>query len=412
MDTDLLILNANQVLTLSGEGPRKGEDMRDVGAHRDYGLAIEDGIIVDVGPTDSIRSHYSGQVIDASGCVVMPGFVDPHTHAIWAGSREHEIEMKINGHSYLDILGMGGGILRTVRETRRATSDMILRETRSRLDKMLLHGTTSAEVKTGYDLTIEGEMRLLRLIRHLDDSHPITLIPTYLAAHAVPPEYSDPGQYIDDIIRSLPRAAAFARFCDVFCEDGVFSIEESRRLLESARSLMGVKIHADEIHDLGGARLAAELKATSADHLIASSDEDLRSMADAGVVGVLLPASSFTLMKDGYVDARRMIRLGVPLALATDLNPNCWVESMQIVIAMACFCMRMYPEEAIVAATLNAAHACGISDRAGTLDPGKWGDVIVLNVPDYRHIPYRFGVNHVRDVIKAGRIVVRNGAMT
>jgi imidazolonepropionase len=311
----------------------------------------------------------------------------------------------------MEILQSGGGIQKTVRETRDATVDTLVSEAQKRLDTMLKHGTTTVEAKSGYGLRLDAELNSLLAIKQLDKIHPIDLVPTFLGAHAIPPEYSDKAEdYIDLVISEmLPEVANqnLAEFCDIFCEQGVFNVEQSRKLLNAAiRVGLKLKLHVDEFVALGGAELAAELKACSADHLAMSSDHGLIALADAGVMGVLLPGTPFAIMEKHYPDARKMIEFKVPLALATDLNPNCFTESMQFIISLACYNMKMLPAEAITAATINAAHAVDRQDQVGSLELGKRGDLTIFDVPNYHHIPYHFGINQVKTVVKNGKIVI------
>jgi imidazolonepropionase len=413
-EADLLIENASELLTIRGgtEKPRLGKSMRDLGIVRDGSVAIRNGRIVALGKTDEIKEKFeSSESIDASRKVVMPGFVDPHTHLVFAGSREDEFEMRIEGTSYMEILRRGGGILKTVRETRRASKEELLESCKKTLDVMLEHGTTTVEAKSGYGLTATDELKCLEVMKPANEEHPIEIVPTFLGAHAVPPEYKDnPDEYVNLITDEIiPKVAArkLAEFCDVFCEKGVFDVEQSRRiLLKGKEHGLKPKLHADEMTRLGGAELAAEMQAVSAEHLLFSSDDGLRAMAEQSVVAVLLPGAAFMLMMERYADARRMVELGVPVALGTDYNPSCLVESQQIVISLACLQMRMTPAEAIVAATINAAHAVNRSHDVGSLELGKRADIIVLNVPNHNFLGYRFGVNLVDKVIKDGRLVV------
>lgn len=413
-EADLLIENASELLTIRGgtEKPLLGRSMRDLGIIRDGSVAIRKGRVIAVGKTEKIKEEIeSSEVIDASERVVMPGFVDPHTHLVFAGSREDEFEMRIEGAAYMEILRRGGGILKTVRETRRASKEELLGSCRKTLDVMLEHGTTTVEVKSGYGLTTKDEIKCLEVMKPANEEHPIEIVPTFLGAHAVPAEYKDnPDEYVNLITDEvIPKVAAqkLAKFCDVFCEKGVFDVEQSRRiLLKGKEHGLKPKLHADEMTRLGGAELAAEMQAVSAEHLLFSSDDGLRAMADQRVVAVLLPGAAFMLMMERYADARRMVELGVPVALGTDYNPSCLVESQQIVISLACLQMRMTPAEAIVAATINAAHAVNRSHDVGSLELGKRGDIIVLNVPNHRFLGYRFGANLVDKVIKDGRLVV------
>jgi len=407
-----------------------------VKALRRADVAVDDGRIVAVGKNIEMKGE---RELDASGRTVMPGFVDPHTHLIFAGSREHELEMKLKGLTYLEILEKGGGIIYTVKQTREATEQELVSQAGRRLISMLRHGTTSAEAKSGYGLDRENELKSLRAIRTLGKNQPVELVPTFLGAHAIPPEFTkrtdgmstgngaggrggngngngkafvkkDRDGYIDYLIDEvLPDVVeqGLAEHCDIFCEKGVFDLEQSRRLLgAAAKAGLRPKIHADEIEPLGGSALAAEINAISAEHLVVTPEESMKKMAGAGVVANLLPGTPYVLMSEHFSNARRMMDLGVPVALATDLNPNCWTESMQMIISLACYRMRMTPSEALVSATINAAYAIGRGAEIGSLTPGKQADIIILDVPDHLHIPYRFGVNHVRTVIKKGRVVV------
>ncbi|MFQ6065127.1 MAG: imidazolonepropionase [Candidatus Bathyarchaeia archaeon] len=416
-EADLLIINASELLTIRGgtEKPLLGERMRDLGIIRDGGLAIRNGRVAAVGKTEKIRAEFeSSEIIDARKRVVMPGFVDPHTHLVFAGSREEEFEMRIEGASYMEILQKGGGILKTVRETRRASREELLEGCRRTLNIMLEHGTTTVEAKSGYGLTTKDEVKCLEVLKLANTEHPVEIVPTFMGAHAVPTEYKDDVdgyvQLITDEMIPTVATHRLAKFCDVFCEKGVFTIEQSRRiLLKGKEHGLMPKLHADEMSGLGGAELAAEIQAASAEHLLFASDIGLKAMAEHGVVAVLLPGASFTLMVQRYADARGMIELGVPVALGTDYNPSCWVESQQMIIALACRQMRMTPAEAIVAATINAAHAINRSREIGSLEPRKRADVIVLNVPNHRFLGYRFGVNLVDKVIKNGKLIVGEG---
>jgi len=411
---DLLIVNANELITLSGDNqePRTGKYMQNLGIIRRGGLAVKDGRIVAVGETSEIRKGFRAEnVTSASGKIVMPGFVDPHTHLVFAGSREDEFQMRVEGASYMEILDAGGGILKTVRETRRAGVDKLLEMGFKILDVMLEHGTTTVEAKSGYGLTVKDELKILRVTKRLNRLHAVDVVPTFLGAHAIPREYKgNPQWYVDLIIEEMiPKVAErkLAEFCDVFCEKGIFSLGRTRRILVAGKSHnLKPKVHADEMSRLGGAELAADIGAVSAGHLLFSSDDGVKAMASKGVIAVLLPAAAFSLMTGRYADARKMINFGVPLALGTDFNPSCWVESQQLVIAFACHFMRLTPAEAITAATINAAHAIGRAGEVGSLEVGKKADIIVLGVPNHKFLGYRFGVNLVDTVVKNGRIVV------
>jgi imidazolonepropionase len=415
---DIVILNASELLTLKGPGrPRIGSELRDLGAVED---AVEDGAVVvksgqvlAVGKTESIKAEFeegADVVIDAKGKLVMPGFVDCHNHLVFAGSREDELEMKIGGMSYVEISKRGGGILSTVKATRNASVYQLVEQAMKRLDLMLKYGTTTAEAKSGYGLNMDDELKMLKAIEKLNVDSPIDLVSTFLGAHALPPEFPDLEGYTNGLVNTiLPRIAAetSAEFCDVFCDEGYFDVDQSMRILRKAQELgMKAKVHADELKGTGGAELAAEVGAVSAEHLIHPSDKGLRSMAEKGVIGVLLPASSYCMMSSTYADARRLIDSGVPVALATDLTPNSWTESMQFVISLACYNLKMLPSEAVCASTINAAHAISRGEHIGSLEEGKLADIIVLDVPNHMHIPYHFGVDLVERVIKSGRVVV------
>lgn len=401
---DILLKNANELITLKGSnGARKKEEMGNLSIIKNGYMAVKDSKIVDVGKN---LDYNAKKIIDVSGKVVMPGFVDPHTHVVFAGSREFELDMKLRGLSYMDILKKGGGIFYTVNETRKATEKNLLRQSKNRLDSMLVHGTTTCEAKSGYGLNTNTELKILKIQNKLNENHKMDIVSTFLGAHAVPKEHSA-DEYVDIVIdEMIPKMKGLARFCDVFCEKGVFTVEQSRRILESGKRFgLTPKIHADEIVDTGGASLAAEVGAISADHLLMSSDKGLKEMANKDVIGVLLPGTPFSLMQDTYAPARNMIKLGVPVALATDINPNCWTENMQFIIQLACLNMKMTPAEAITAATFNAACALELNDTIGSLEKGKQADIIILDCPNHKFIPYHFGVNLVKTVIKNGRIV-------
>jgi len=416
-NVDLLIRKANELITLRGtsQQPAKREKMRDLGIIENGAIAVNEGKIVVVGETSKIEQSFKAEnVIDASGKVVMPGFVDSHTHLVFAGAREEEFELRLQGASYLKILSKGGGILKTVRETRKATKKQLVETAEKTLDIMLTHGTTTVEAKSGYGLTTKDEIKCLQATQELNKTHPTDVLSTFLGAHAVPNEYKGKT---DDFVKlvteeMIPKVAEqkLAQFCDVFCEKGVFNIEQSRRILQTGKEYgLKPKVHADELTSLGGAELAAEVEAISAEHLLYASDKGLEAMAASRVIAVLLPTASFSLMTNRYADARRMIQLGISVALGTDFNPSCWTENMQLTIALACRKMRLTPAESIVAATINAAHAINYAHEVGSLENGKRADITILNVPNYRFLGYRFGVNLVDKVVKEGKIVVNRG---
>lgn len=422
IEVDLIVHGAGQLLTLAGHGPCSGQAMDDLGIIADGAVAIADGRIVATGTSAEIRSHYrASHTWDAAGRVVLPGFVDAHTHLVFAGSREDEFERRIAGASYLEIMAAGGGIMSTVRATRAASLAQLIEEAQPRLARMLAHGTTTAEAKTGYGLTTADELKCLEAIHLLNSSQPVELVPTFLGAHALPEEYRDRAEaYVDLIVNEMlpavcqkhhslpgngsPRALPF---CDVFCDEGAFDLQQTERILRAAKALgMPLKVHADEFAHLGAARLAAKLGAVSADHLLHTPAEEIAAMAAAGVIGVLLPGTPFGLGQHEYADARTMISAGLPVALGTDLNPGtCYCESMPLIMALACRFMKMTPAEAIVASTVNAAYAIGRGTDLGRLQPGFVADLLILAVDDYRHLAYRFGTNLVQTVIKRGNVV-------
>ena len=413
MQVDLLVYNAGQLITVVSSGPQAGRDMGRLGIHRDGAVAVRHGRITKVGSSEELRSEVRARrVLDASGRVVMPGFVDPHTHLVFAGSRADEFESRLSGASYLEIMAAGGGIMSTVRAVREASEEELLAQSRARADEVLSYGTTTAEVKTGYGLTTTDELKCLRVIQHLDRTHPLDLVPTFLGAHTVPEEY---GERADDytqlvIEEMLPAVAAqggLARFCDVFCDAGAFTREQSRRILSAAQALgLGVKIHADEFAALGAAKMAAELGAISADHLVRTPDDEMKALARSGTIAVLLPGTPFGLGEHEFARAQEWLEAGAVVALATDLNPGtCYCGSMPFIIALGCRYMGLTPAQAVVAATLNAAYAIGKGTQVGSIEPGKAADLIVLDTDDYRDLAYRFGGNPVAAVVKAGEIV-------
>jgi imidazolonepropionase len=411
---DLIIENASELATPQGgrQKPLAGTQMQESRIIKNAALAVKDGKIVEVGKTAFVTSAFkAAETIDAGGKTVIPGFVDPHTHLVFAGSREKEFELRLKGSSYMEIHRQGGGILRTVRETRHASEDELIHNCKRTLDIMLEHGTTTVEAKSGYGLTIKDEIKCLRVIQQVREAHTVDLVPTFLGAHAIPLEYEGKADdYVRLVVESMipsVASAGLAEFCDVFCDDGAFTLEQARRILNAGvKHGLRPKLHADELTPFGGAELAAETKAVSAEHLLYSSDAGLKMMAKQDVIAVLLPAASFTLMTQRYAAARDMIELGVPVALGTDFNPSCWVESQQLVIAIACRQLKLTPAEALVASTLNAAHAINRSAEIGSLEKGKKADVLILDAPNHSFLGYRFGTNLVSKVIKEGKLVV------
>ena len=415
MSGDLWIHNLAELATPEGSEPRRGADQGRVRRVRDAEVVCRDGRIVFAGPAEERRRLFGEpegcERLDGRGGTLVPGFVDPHTHLPWAGSREEEFAARLAGKTYQEIAAAGGGILSTVAATRRAGEDELAGRVRRRLDLMLAHGTTTAEAKSGYGLTLDDELKQLRAIRRASREHPVDLVPTLLAAHVVPPEWRhDRGRYVDLVCEEIVPAAAeqgLARFCDVFCEHGVFSAEESRRVLEAGiRHGLAPRLHADEFEDSGGAELAAELGALSADHLIAVSPRGVEALARSGVTAVLLPGTSFFLMKHRYAPARRLVEAGVPVALATDCNPgSSHTESMPMVFVLAVFELGLSIEESLTAATLNSACCLGLGGEIGSIEPGKWADLVLLDAPNLLHLAYHYGINPVAAVVKGGTVV-------
>jgi imidazolonepropionase len=413
----MLIHSASQLLTLAG-GAQRGDELGRLGIIPNGAVLIRNGFIEAVGKSDDLRAAYPDEPeFDALDRVVLPGFVDPHTHVIWAGDRAAEFEMKLEGKSYLEILAAGGGILSTVQSTRSASLNSLLDQTRLRLWTMFEHGTTTAEAKTGYGLKTAVELRLLQALLALDREGPMELAFTFLGAHAIAPEYQGRAEEYTNLIceTMLPMLKEWwpnhaphypLPFVDVFCENGAFNLEQSRRILSTAKQLgFPLKIHADEFGNLGGVPLAVELGAVSADHLVLTSDDDIRQLGQSDTVAVALPCTPFGLAEKEYTPAKKILKAGGILAIATDLNPGtAWCGNMQFAIALACRYMGLTPAQAIAAATINAAAAIQRADRVGSIEVGKQGDLIVLDVDDYRHLGYRFGTNLVAAVIKKGRL--------
>lgn len=416
---DLIIQNAAQLITCAAPaGPKRGAAMRDVGMIVDGAVAVQEGEIVAVGKTAVIQSQFhAAHTIDASGKAVCPGFVDPHTHTVYGGDRAHEFELRIQGASYMEIMAAGGGIVSTMQHTREASVAELVVSARQRLDVMLRLGTTTVEIKTGYGLDGATELKMLQVIETLDQSHPCDLIPTFLGAHTLPPEYKDnPEGYVSLVIDEMIPAVAdwyqashFATnktpmFIDVFCEDHAFTVEQSRRILQAGIDAgFRAKIHVDQFTDLGGVPMAVELGAISADHLDVTSQQDIELLATSNTIATPLPAVNFNLGVDYYADARAMIDAGAILALSTDLNPgSAPCLSMPMVMAIACRFQKLSPAEALNASTINASFAVGINHILGSLEPGKQADILILKEADYRHLAYFFGHNPVEIVIKRG----------
>jgi imidazolonepropionase len=407
----LAVVHASELLTLRGpHGPRTREAASQLGILEDGAVYVEGERIVDVGTTSEVlaRHPHAATTLDATGKVVLPGLVDAHTHAIFAGSRAQEIEWKAQGLSYAEIAARGGGILHTVRATREASEAELAKLGLDRLLTFVSFGTTTVEVKSGYGLRTADELKMLRAAMSAARTAGVDVVPTFLGAHAVPPEFEGRSDaYVDLLINeSLPAAgvAQAADFCDVFVDEGYFSAEQGKRLLEKAAAVgLRAKVHADELGDSGGASLAAERHAVSADHMLHASEAGIDAMAQAGVIATLLPATSLS-SRVGYADGRRLIAAGVPVALGTDFNPNCWCESMQLVIALACHHNGLLPSQAITAATINAACAIGRGDEIGTIERGKLADLLILDAPTHHHLGYRIGGDLAEAVVKRGRV--------
>jgi len=414
----MLVHSASQLLTLAGPVQR-GLELGRLGIIPGGAVHIREGRITAVGTTTELRRACPDEeMLDAAGHVVMPGFVDPHTHSLWMGDRAREFEMRLQGKTYLEILAAGGGILSTVKDTRQASLQELLDETRPRLQEMLVYGTTTAESKTGYGLQTDTELRMLQALLLLDAEGPLEIAPTFLGAHAIPPEYKDDsdGYTTHLCTEMLPEVRHWwdahvptrpLPFVDVFCDTGAFNLSQTRRILEMAKSLgFSLKIHADEFDNLGGASLAAELDAVSADHLVKTSIADISALAASNTMAVALPCTPFGLADHEYTPARAILEADGLLALATDLNPGtAWGGNMQFTIALACRYMHLTPAQAIAAATINAAGALRRADTIGSLELGKQADLLILKVADYRHLGYRFGTNLVQTVIKRGQII-------
>lgn len=420
--TDLLIHNAGQLLTCAGPGPRRGAALRELGIVEDGAVAISGNTIVEVGNSSELRAKYQArQSLDASGKVVCPGFVDPHTHVVYAGDRIAEFEQRIAGRSYQDIAAMGGGIVSTMRAVRAASLAQLVEESGARLRQMLRLGTTTAEAKSGYGLDTANELRLLQATEALHHSQPIELVPTFLGAHALPPEYRDRG---DDYVRlvnedMLPAvldwyaASAFRQqgiplFADVFCEKNAFTVQQSRAILQAARALdLPLKAHVDEFTAQGGLELALELGAVSVDHLDVTGPEGITRLAVSASIGVLIPTVNFNFGSTHFANARAMVDAGCAIALTTDINPgSAPCPSMSFAMALACRYQKLLPAEAMNAATINAAHAIGLGQRLGSIEAGKQADLLILDAPDYRWLAYEFGGNRVKHVIKCGKVVI------
>lgn len=406
--SSLLIHNIGMLATPTGMEARRGADQGQIEVLENAWIYIENDEIIAYGNRN--QPITLGQKLDAGGRLVTPGLVDAHTHLIFGGWRQNELAMKIRNVPYLDILAAGGGILSTVKATRAATEEELRKKASAALDEMLGFGTTTCEAKSGYGLNLEDELKQLRVIKGLNKSHPMDVVPTFMGAHAVPPEFKDDREgYLDLLCKKLIPAVAkqkLAKFCDVFCETGVFTAAESRRILETAKEYeLLPKIHADEIDPIGGSVLAGELGAISAEHLIVCPEDGIRSMAEGGTIACLLPATSFYL-NSTYAPARKMIEAGVPVAMASDFNPgSCPCLNLQLVMNLGCLKYRMTPEEVLTAVTLNAAAAIGMADKVGSIERTKQADLVIWEAPDPNYLCYRLGSNLTHQVLKKGVLV-------
>ena len=409
---DLLICNSSKLVTLACNGkPKTGGCLQELSIVKNGAVAVDDGLILETGSSkDLLKKHKNAKkVVDAENCLVMPGFVDCHTHTVFAGTREYELSMKISGATYLDILKAGGGIHSTVNATREASKDELTKLATERLDCMLQHGTTTVEIKSGYGLDYDTEKKILEVIRLLRKKHPMDIISTYLGAHTIPKDMSR-EDYVKMILeKALPDFKGLTEYCDVFTEEGAFDIKETEKILKKAKSLgYKLKIHSGQFNDLGAAGLVSNLGAVSADHLEFVSLKELNMMKKNSTTAVLMPGVPFFLMNGKYPNARQMIENGNIVALSTDFNPgSCPTYSMQMIIALACYQMKMSPEEAIVASTVNAAYALDRLASIGSLEKGKKADILIMRVSEPAHIPYYFGANLVSKVFKSGKLVTQ-----
>lgn len=416
MKADFILKNIGQLVTMAGgNGPRIGKQMDEVEILKGAYLAIKDEKIITIG-TEEIKESLIGEktiIKDAEGLTVTPGLIDPHTHLVHGGSRENEFSKKLNGVSYIDILNQGGGILSTVKSTKKATHKQLYKKAKKSLDIMLGYGVTTIEAKSGYGLELETEVKQLEVAKNLNEDHPMDIASTFLGAHAIPIEYKEnPDKFVEKIIKMLPivMEKGLAEFCDVFCEEGVFSIPQTKKILLAAKELgYKLKIHADEIVSLGGAELVAEVEAISGDHLMAASDKGIEMMAKKGIVANILPGTSFNLGK-AYAPVRKMIEKGVPVALSTDYNPgSCPTENIQFIMQLGSLGLKMTPKEVFTAVTINAAYSIGREKNIGSLEVGKAADFVIFDAPNIDYIIYHFGINHTKDVYKNGKLVYSNG---
>ena len=404
MTPSIVIKNISEIATPTS-GVKRGTELSELSVAHGISIYIKDGLIRAIGNYNTLKDSINGnpQVIDGKGKTVIPGFVDSHTHLVFAGTRENEFGKRIRGATYREIADSGGGIKKTVSDTRNASKDELVENASVYLDKALQNGTTTMEVKTGYGLDLETELKMLDVIDELNKIQPVELIPTFLGAHAVPANISK-SDYVTEVLEMLPSIAGRAKYCDVFCEEGYFSVEDSRKILEKAKEFgMKSRIHVNQFTDNGGVKLGVDTGACSVDHLEVVSDEDIKLLSNSKTAATLLPGVSFFL-NYGYPPARKIIDSGCITVLATDFNPgSCMCVSMQMVMSIACTQMHMTPEESLNASTVNAAHSLEL-ENVGSLEPGMQADLLIMDVPNYQVIPYFFGTNHVETVIKKGQI--------
>ena len=414
MKADLILKNIGKLVTMQGSSNFKvKEEMNNTQIIEDAYIAVKNGKILSIGVGDVFGNIIgpNTQIHDAQGLLVTPGLIDSHTHLVHGGSRENEFSMKLNGIPYIEILKNGGGILSTVKSTRESSKEELYQKAKKSLDRMLEFGVTTIEAKSGYGLELNTEIKQLEVAKLLDKTHPIDLVHTFLGAHAILQEYKENHKgYIDILVdEMLPKIKnmGLAEFCDVFCEEGVFSIEESEYILSSAKKMgYKLKIHADEIESLGGAELAAKLGCISADHLMAASDKGIKMMVENKVVANILPATSFNLNKN-YADCRKMIDMGAIVSLSSDYNPgSCPSENLQFVMQLGCLHLNMTPNEVLTSVTINAAYAIDRADEIGSLEVGKNADFVVFDAPNVEYLMYHFGINHTQRVYKNGKLVV------
>jgi len=419
----IFIRKASQLITLKGSSnaPLTGEKMGELHIIENGSVWIENGKIMAVGTDEELAQQYKDRmdetdIIDASGKTVTPGFIDPHTHLVYAGSRENEFNMRLNGATYMEIMNAGGGIHATTRATREADEETLFNESKHRLDQFLKHGVTTIEAKSGYGLSLEHELKQLQVAKKLNEAHPIDIVSTFMGAHAVPSEYKErPDDFVRLVVEEMiPKVSELklAEFNDVFCERGVFTPGQARIILEAGKENGLIpKIHADEIEPYKGAELAAEIGAISADHLLRASDEGIEMMAAKGVIAVLLPGTAFFLMAEA-ANGRKMIDRGVPVALSTDCNPGSSpTVSLPFIMNLGCIHMGMTPAEVVTAVTINAAHAINRGKEIGSIEIGKQADISIFNVPNYMQLVYYYGMNHTDTVIKKGKVVVSGGQL-